>query len=312
MVNRTTELFWETQHLVGGLLDDAEYLCETVEVEFGPDGVIRKELNNLESQISALENVADPDVREYRDLHDLRAYFNLKRDMAKLEENKDVKEHLERPRLWLDNPYIRHYIFKQHRLERMKKRGMKLLKRYGNKYPAEKDLESMIGQLDSRLTKLKGGNDVVLSLSEALKTYSDRRSTTTKLVHGLLYAAISYLQVTMTYTDINFDRKLLAPDEKAARKFGSLERRQARLIDKLTKFEKLGSEVVKIGYEEAMFDYRNHYSAALYETDDMLDERPSNIELFINAAVSDSCGGDDDDEGEEPGNINPGSPGRFS
>jgi hypothetical protein len=73
MVNRTVELFWETQHLVGSLLDDAEYLCETVEIEFGPDGVIRKELNSLESQTSALENVADPDVREYRDLHDLRA-----------------------------------------------------------------------------------------------------------------------------------------------------------------------------------------------------------------------------------------------
>lgn len=311
MVNRTVELFWETQHLVGGLLDDTEYLCETVEIEFGPDGVIRKELNSLESQISALENVADPDVREYRDLHDLRAYFNLKRDMAKLKENKDVSEHLRQKRIWLDNPYIRHYIFKEHRLERMKKRGMKLLKRYGTEYPAEKDLESVIGQLDSRLTKLKGGNDVVLSLAEALKTYSDRRSTATKLAHGLLYAAMSYLQVAMTYADINFDRKLLAQDEKAVRKFGSLEGRQARLIDWLAKFEKLGSEVVKIGYREAMFDYRNHYSIALYETDDVLDERPSNIELFIGAAADDSCGGDDD-EGEEPGDINPGSPGRFS
>ena len=310
MVNRNVELFQQTHDIIKNILDDSEHLCKTVEIEFGLDGVIRKELDSFESQIKACENVADPDVKEYVNLHDLRAYFNLKKDMVSLEENEHVRQHLGRPRIWLDNPYIRHYIFKQHRLERIEKRSTKLLKLYENEYPAEKDLESTIGQLDSKLAKLKDGNDVVVSLSETLKTYSDWRNIATKRAHGLLYAAMSYIQVAITYLDINFDKKLLASDEKSIGTFRSLTRQRDRIVNRLAKFEKFGPEVVKIGYGEALFDYRNHYSAAMYESDDILSEWPSNTDLF----VSTMAGGDDcyDDEGEGPGKTDPGSSGRFN
>lgn len=310
MTNRTIELFWRTQYIVGDLLEDSNYLCETVEKEFSPNGIMRKELDDLEGHIKILKGVADPDVQEYTDLRELRAYFNLIQDMAKLEDHKDVQAYLNQNQIWLDNPHARHYIFKQHRLKRMKKHSAKLLKHYQKIYPEKPDnLESVIGQLDNKLAKLRDGNGIVFSLSETLKTYSDRRNTATKLAHGLLYAAVSYLQTAMTYMDINFNPKLLAPDKKAVRKFNILTRQRDDLVERITKFEKFGPEVAKIGYEEAYFDFKNHYAPALHETDDDPDVWPSNIELFASGIIDGECG---DEEGEEPGNINPGSSGRFS
>ncbi|MEK6807773.1 MAG: hypothetical protein AABX75_01965 [Nanoarchaeota archaeon] len=346
-------LFASTADLVRGRYETANKLLDLLHEEFTAhgEGTIGKELFDLESQLKTWEGVGDPEVLKYIDLHRLRSYLNLRRELGQLEQKESVASFDNARDLWTDDADIRAYVKKSNRLKRWVEKTPEETQRYANVYflfcqhnfalgylqecsldeskkkrlaraiekatseiaapenlqaainkfvtdktlrekTSDTALDTKIAEINIALDSLKAKNDAVAAFAEVFVGYNDRRHSAIDLAHKLIYVILGNAQIAATYKDIHYLKGILATDGKALAEFERLDKLNDEIVDRIAALKKSKTDGIKIAFEEAWFDFSNHYQAARLEADDKIDFWRSNQDFV--PVLTDAGDGDGD------------------